>query len=164
MFEKLRPSLSLSWGRRFFPCFIFSRSSQSSSSRSMASRRRGQDSPPRKQDFCRIRASFRSAPSVAVISAGRDNPFGHPSAEVLERRGGVKGLRTDRDAAIKITETMSGLDIMTYNEFMLEEADGPAAERRNVKRLFSRWRERRRYKWEEGRDETRYTLPQRRQV
>ncbi len=79
------------------------------------------------------------APSVAVISVGRDNPFGHPSAEVLERLGGVKVLGTDRDGAIKISETLSGFDIKTYNDSVLEKAGGPAAEWRNVKRLFSKW-------------------------
>lgn len=77
-------------------------------------------------------------PSVAVISVGRDNPFGHPSDEVMERLSGVKVLRNDRDGAIKITETMNGLDIKTYNDFILEKAEGPAAEWRNVRRLFSR--------------------------
>jgi competence protein ComEC len=79
------------------------------------------------------------SPSVAVISAGRENSFGHPSPDVLERLSGVRVFRTDRDGAVKITETESGLDIKTYNDFALEKADGPAAEWRNVRRLFSRW-------------------------
>jgi competence protein ComEC len=79
------------------------------------------------------------SPSVAVISVGRDNSFGHPSPDVLERLSGVKVLRTDRDGAVKIIETESGLDIKTYNDFVLEKADGLAAEWRNVRRLFSRW-------------------------
>ena len=79
------------------------------------------------------------SPSVAVISVGRDNSFGHPSPDVLERLSGVKVLRTDRDGAVKITEKEGGLDIKTYSDFVLEKADGPAAEWRNVRRLFLRW-------------------------
>lgn len=79
------------------------------------------------------------SPSVAVISVGRGNSFGHPSPDVLERLSGVRVLRTDRDGAVKITETEMGLDIKTYNDFVLEKADGPAAEWRNVGRLFSKW-------------------------
>ncbi|MCH7681958.1 DNA internalization-related competence protein ComEC/Rec2, partial [candidate division KSB1 bacterium] len=41
-------------------------------------------------------------PSLAIISAGADNRFGHPHAEVLERLRSIQSkiLRTDRDAAI----------------------------------------------------------------
>ncbi len=79
------------------------------------------------------------SPSVAVISAGRDNPFGHPSPEVIERLSGVNVLRTDRDGAVKITATGTGLEIKTYRDSVLERADGPAAEWRNIGRFFSRW-------------------------
>ena len=79
------------------------------------------------------------SPSFAVISADRDNPFGHPSPDVIERLSGVNVLRTDRDGAVKITETDSGLEIKTYRDSVLEKADGPAAEWRNIRRFFSRW-------------------------
>jgi competence protein ComEC len=79
------------------------------------------------------------SPSVAVISVGRDNSFGHPSPDVLERLSGVRVFRTDNDGAVKITETERGLAIKTYKDFVLEKADDPAAEWRNVRRLFSRW-------------------------
>jgi competence protein ComEC len=41
-------------------------------------------------------------PSFAAISVGRDNGFGHPSPEVVERleAAGVRVFRTDRDGAI----------------------------------------------------------------
>jgi competence protein ComEC len=42
---------------------------------------------------------------VAVISAGADNPFGHPSPEVVERLNGRLGednvYRTDEDGTIE---------------------------------------------------------------
>ncbi len=44
------------------------------------------------------------APRGAVVAAGYRNPFGHPSAQVLERyrAAGVATLRTDRDGAVQI--------------------------------------------------------------
>jgi competence protein ComEC len=43
-------------------------------------------------------------PEVAVISVGANNPFGHPSAEMLEglKRVGAKVMRTDEEGAITI--------------------------------------------------------------
>jgi competence protein ComEC len=44
-------------------------------------------------------------PEVAVISAGADNPFGHPSPEVMgrleDRLGEDKVYRTDKDGTIE---------------------------------------------------------------
>jgi len=79
------------------------------------------------------------SPSIAVISAGRDNSFGHPHAEVLEKLKGKKIFRTDRDGAVRITERDEGLVTQTYREFMFEKADGLDSEMRNVRRLFSVW-------------------------
>jgi competence protein ComEC len=44
-------------------------------------------------------------PRVAIVSAGKANPFGHPHPELVERLGqaGAWLLRTDRDGAIKIS-------------------------------------------------------------
>ena len=43
-------------------------------------------------------------PDVAVISAGRGNPFGHPVASVLERYRNIGAAiyRTDQDGAVSI--------------------------------------------------------------
>lgn len=43
-------------------------------------------------------------PQIAIISAGAENPYGHPSPELLERleKSGSRVLRTDRDGAIQI--------------------------------------------------------------
>jgi len=43
-------------------------------------------------------------PRISVISAGEENPYGHPSPELLERleERGSRVLRTDRDGAVQI--------------------------------------------------------------
>jgi competence protein ComEC len=43
-------------------------------------------------------------PRTAIISAGAENPYGHPSPELLERleAAGVRILRTDRDGAVHV--------------------------------------------------------------
>lgn len=79
------------------------------------------------------------SPSVAVISAGRNNPFGHPSREVLEQLDASKVVRTDRDGAIKVMETDDGLVVKTYRDFSLQQADGLSAEWNNIKKLSSTW-------------------------
>ncbi|MFI9118678.1 ComEC/Rec2 family competence protein [Streptomyces bikiniensis] len=50
-------------------------------------------------------------PRLALVSAGRDNPYGHPSSRTLEalRDGGARVLRTDRDGAIAVTGVGRGL-------------------------------------------------------
>jgi competence protein ComEC len=46
-------------------------------------------------------------PAIAVISAGEDDPYGHPSPELLERleASGAWVLRTDRDAPYILSRT-----------------------------------------------------------
>ncbi|MFE5965604.1 ComEC/Rec2 family competence protein [Streptomyces sp. NPDC056463] len=50
-------------------------------------------------------------PRLALVSAGRDNPYGHPSPRTVEalRTGGAEVLRTDRDGAIAVTGAGAGL-------------------------------------------------------
>jgi competence protein ComEC len=43
------------------------------------------------------------APSVAVVSAGAGNPFGHPLSEVLERYEGAAVLRTDLNGNVTLS-------------------------------------------------------------
>ena len=44
------------------------------------------------------------APQISVISAGEENPYGHPSPELLQRleESGTRLLRTDRDGAVRV--------------------------------------------------------------
>ncbi|MFC8076739.1 ComEC/Rec2 family competence protein [Streptomyces sp. NPDC057307] len=50
-------------------------------------------------------------PRLALISCGRDNPYGHPSPRTVGalRAGGAVVLRTDRDGAIAVTGAGAGL-------------------------------------------------------
>ena len=55
-------------------------------------------------------------PRFGIISAGEDNPYGHPSAELLERldNAGVFILRTDRDGAVHILTDGARLQINCF--------------------------------------------------
>jgi competence protein ComEC len=55
-------------------------------------------------------------PRVAVISAGEDNPYGHPNPELLVRleTAGVRILRTDRDGAVHILTDGEKLEISCF--------------------------------------------------
>jgi competence protein ComEC len=55
-------------------------------------------------------------PGVAVISAGEDNPYGHPNPELLARleMAGVRILRTDRDGAVHIVTDGEKLEISCF--------------------------------------------------
>ncbi|MCU1340848.1 MAG: internalization-related competence protein ComEC/Rec2, partial [Candidatus Acidoferrum typicum] len=57
-----------------------------------------------------------SHPAFAAISAGRDNSFGHPSPEVVERlkAAGVCVFLTDRDGAITATTDGQTLTVSTF--------------------------------------------------
>lgn len=50
-------------------------------------------------------------PRFALVSVGRDNPYGHPAARTVEalRSAGAVVLRTDRDGAIAVTGAGTGL-------------------------------------------------------
>jgi competence protein ComEC len=57
-----------------------------------------------------------SHPAFAAISAGRENSFGHPSPEVVERlkAAGVCVFLTDRDGAITATTDGQTLTVSTF--------------------------------------------------
>jgi competence protein ComEC len=56
------------------------------------------------------------APTIAIISSGEDNPYGHPSPELLERleASGARVLRTDRDGAVHILTDGDRLEISCF--------------------------------------------------
>jgi competence protein ComEC len=55
-------------------------------------------------------------PQVAIISAGEDNPYGHPSQELLQRleTAGVRVLRTDHDGAVHVLTDGRTLEISCF--------------------------------------------------
>lgn len=55
-------------------------------------------------------------PQLGIISAGEDNPYGHPSAQLLERleKAGVRILRTDRDGAVHVLTDGTRLEITCF--------------------------------------------------
>jgi len=56
------------------------------------------------------------APKVAVISAGRNNHFGHPAPEVIRRYedAGARVFRTDRDGAVMMETDGYVLDMRSF--------------------------------------------------
>lgn len=84
-------------------------------------------------------------PSLAVVSAGRRNRFGHPHAETLSRYDafGVPILRTDRDGAVRVCTDGRTYGIETAESSRDRPALSlrplswdPAREWKNVSRLF----------------------------
>ena len=61
-------------------------------------------------------------PQWAVVSAGRDNPFGHPSIEVLHRlnRKGVRAYQTPNEGAITFTTDGVDYEIRSHINGLLE--------------------------------------------
>src|SRR6185436_7178774 len=55
-------------------------------------------------------------PTVAVVSAGRNNHFGHPAPEVLRRyeAAGATVFRTDRDGAVFVESDGSSVNVWTF--------------------------------------------------
>ncbi|MBI4685226.1 MAG: DNA internalization-related competence protein ComEC/Rec2 [Nitrospirae bacterium] len=79
------------------------------------------------------------SPSIAVISAGRENPFGHPHQEMIENLGDSRIYRTDADGAVKITERGGQIEVKTYKDFQFTTAKNLETEIKNIKRLFAVW-------------------------
>ena len=79
------------------------------------------------------------SPDIAVISAGRDNSFGHPHQETLDALEGSAIYRTDIDGAIKIKAAEKGLEIKTYKDFKIERAGSFSDEIRNFRKLCETW-------------------------
>ncbi|HSW63044.1 MAG TPA: DNA internalization-related competence protein ComEC/Rec2 [Dissulfurispiraceae bacterium] len=82
----------------------------------------------------------RVAPELAVISAGRNNRYGHPHAATLDALAGSRIYRTDRDGAIGVLLHRSGdVSVKTWKEESLHPVMRPYEELSNIKRLMSVW-------------------------
>jgi competence protein ComEC len=79
------------------------------------------------------------SPEVAAISAGREKHFGHPHQEMLDALNGSKIFRTDLDGAIRISESERGLEVKTYEDFILKRTRSLKGEIKNIMRLFTTW-------------------------
>ena len=55
-------------------------------------------------------------PGLAIISAGEENPYGHPSPQLLDRlqQAGVPMLRTDIDGAIHVLTDGKRLEVTCF--------------------------------------------------
>jgi competence protein ComEC len=56
------------------------------------------------------------APHISIISAGEENPYGHPSPELLQRltESGTRLLRTDRDGAVRVLTDGHSLQVNCF--------------------------------------------------
>ncbi|MHB8880125.1 MAG: DNA internalization-related competence protein ComEC/Rec2 [Thermodesulfovibrionales bacterium] len=81
----------------------------------------------------------RVSPSIAVVSVGRDNSFGHPTPEMIGALEGTRILRTDKDGAVTITSAEDGLATKTFRDDTIEKADNLEKEWKNIRRLFRTW-------------------------
>jgi competence protein ComEC len=77
------------------------------------------------------------SPTICVISAGKNNPYGHPHEKVVEHlKNKCKIYRTDLDGAIQIEENKNGqIKIKTFDEAEFK----PYRELENLKKLFVLW-------------------------
>jgi len=55
-------------------------------------------------------------PQISIISAGEENPYGHPSPELLEllEENGTRIFRTDQDGAVRILTDGEALQVSCY--------------------------------------------------
>lgn len=76
-------------------------------------------------------------PEICIISAGKQNPYGHPHREVIENLNKIcKIYRTDEDGAIQIKESPDGsLRVQTFKDTVFK----PYKDWENLKKLFILW-------------------------
>ena len=55
-------------------------------------------------------------PKISIISAGEENPYGHPSPELLERleESGTRIFRTDRNGAVQVLTDGENLQVSCF--------------------------------------------------
>jgi competence protein ComEC len=80
-----------------------------------------------------------ASPEIAVISAGRENPFGHPHQQTLDVLKDIRVFTTSESGAIRITEAESGLKAETFQDCQLKRTNSASEELMNYKKLFAVW-------------------------
>jgi competence protein ComEC len=81
-------------------------------------------------------------PSVAVISVGEDNPYGHPHRSVMKSLERFRLFRTDKDGALRVfINGENELEIRKYINYLPKETTffGIKEEIQNIKKLFLLW-------------------------
>jgi competence protein ComEC len=84
-------------------------------------------------------------PSIAVISAGMFNPYGHPHQEVMANLEDISAFSTSREGAIKISLKDSdkrkgkNVEVKTFEGFRLKRPESLIDEVENMKKLFTTW-------------------------
>jgi competence protein ComEC len=73
------------------------------------------------------------APHVAIISSGVENPYGHPSPELLARleQSGARVLRTDTNGAVQVLTDGHMLQVSCYEPCVMPNAESAGAQVRN---------------------------------
>ena len=77
------------------------------------------------------------SPEIAVISAGRENPFGHPHQQTLDVLRDIRVFTTPESGAVRIAEAESGLKTETFQDFQLKKTNSLREELLNYKKLFA---------------------------
>ncbi len=77
-------------------------------------------------------------PEVAIMSAGRNNPFRHPHETTMRRykEAGIQIFRTDRDGAVTVKIRNGRYEFSTYKDSKLIPVKVLKDELRNVRLLF----------------------------
>jgi len=75
------------------------------------------------------------SPQISVISAGEENPYGHPHPELIQRleESGTRLLRTDRDGAVRVLTDGHSLQVSCFvacPEPVAPSQSGPAPDHR----------------------------------
>ncbi|TFG36206.1 MAG: MBL fold metallo-hydrolase [Nitrospirales bacterium] len=79
------------------------------------------------------------SPEIAVISAGRENSFGHPHQQTLDVLSDIRVFTTPESGAVRIAEADSGLKTETFQDFQLKKTNSLSEELLNYKKLFAVW-------------------------
>ncbi len=80
------------------------------------------------------------SPEIAVISAGRNNMYGHPHPDMLAIHSESRIYRADLDGAIGKEEPADGsLELKTWRDSMTRDIESAEGEYSNIKRLFFVW-------------------------
>lgn len=76
------------------------------------------------------------SPRIAVISAGPQNPYGHPHIELLRLLRDSMTYLTSKDGSIKVLFSDDGLYVKIYKEYSLRKSKCLKDEWLNIKNLF----------------------------